>query len=207
MKTLLIALSLLSFSGAFASYEDHETVQELAASGEYHLEASESCVEEQLLLGSDCVKVFDLPGHVAREVENMKINELENESDYDQRITSLLHFKSQKISQDYVSVKSVVDLFSGLNVEVNDLEAIAFESEIVDRRSFERFDELFVDLFYKVDSNTQKFIRNSFMGKMIDIISYEEGVELYPGGGFYVTHYLIVSAQEVMYVKRAWWNS
>ena len=214
MKALiLILLSFVAISGsAWSYYDENEQVRELAHSGRFERLHS-ACESEGL--GSDalvrdgeklCLDILPIPSSVESEVEFMKSNELENESDYDQRIVSIFHFSSPALQQESVEIKDILELYSFVNVKANASE-LNIESEVINNASFSEFDELFVDLFYKVNSNSQSFIKSAFEGELVQIIKFEQGVELYPGGGFYVSHYLVISAKHAMYIKFSWWNS
>ncbi len=203
-------LNIFFCLNAWSYYEDNSEVQRLVLSGRYEI-SYRGCADQ----GSDalifdeerlCLHIIPLPSSIEAEIGHMRLNELENESDYDQRITSLLHFSSFNLKKERVDLEDIVEIFSFLNVDA-DANEISISSEVVDSQSFSEFDELFVDLFSKSNSNSQKFIRDSFKGELVQIIKFEEGVSLYPGGGFYVSHYLVIAANHSMYIKFAWWNS
>lgn len=210
-SAILIILSFVFSAASWSYYEDNAEVQKLVKAGRYELSfrACDQEKEADALVSADkkiCVNHIPLPFAVEAEVGHMRSNELENESDYDQRITSILHFSWGEFERQSIEFDNVVDFFSALNVQAKP-EEISLRSEVVNPYSFSEFDELFIDLFFKVNSNTQDFIRSSFKGELVQIVKYEEGVELYPGGGFYVSHYLIISSKHAMYVKLSWWNS
>ncbi len=214
MKALiLIFLSFLAISdSAWSYYDDNEQVRALVNSGQFEMLRS-ACESEgpgsdALILGDEklCLDILPLPYSVESEVEFMKSNELENESDYDQRIVSMFHFSSPVLQQDSLEIRDIIELYSFVNVQARANE-LNIKSEVINNASFSEFDELFVDLFYKVNSNSQNFVKSAFEGELVQIIKFEEGVELYPGGGFYVSHYLVISAKHAMYIKFSWWNS
>ncbi|MBC96659.1 MAG: hypothetical protein CME63_02850 [Halobacteriovoraceae bacterium] len=214
MKSLILfTLTLLTWKQALAYYEDHPVVRDLVESGRFEVSynscASEERFHKDALVRDNervCLSIFPLPGNVEAEVGHMRSNELENESDYDQRITSLFHFSLDEIQRNEIELADISHILSFLNVEIDATE-LSLQSEIIDEYSFSEFDELFVDLFFKASSGTQDYIRKTFMGELVQIIKFEDGVELYPGGGFFTTHYLIISKKQSMYIKFSWWNS
>lgn len=224
MKSLFLFVLCLVLFGAFSSdtvwadYEDNLKVQKLVEAGQFEISyhaceqdssGATNLKEDDVLFNADkkiCLHNIPLPSAVESEVGHMRANELQNESDYDQRITSMLHFSWKNLESDNIVLDDVINLFSVLNVEV-DPDKVELHSEVINHSSFSEFDDLFVDLFFKVNSNTQEFIRNSFQGELVQVVKFEEGVELYPGGGFYVTHYMVISLHHAMYIKLSWWNS
>lgn len=221
MKSLHITILgfLLCVCGvARAEYEDNPQVQKLVEAGQFEV-ALDACgqdpsqttslSEDDALIRGDkkiCLHNISLPSIVESEVGQMHIDELQNESDYDQRITSMLHFSWKNLESDDIILDDVINLFSVLNVNV-DPDKLELHSEVVNHSSFSEFDDLFVELFFKINSNTQEFIRSSFEGELVQFVKFEQGVELYPGGGFNVTHYLLISSHHTMYIKLSWWNS
>ena len=210
MKPLMLILNLLFCSASWSYYEDNSEVQRLVRAGRYEVDyrGCEDQSADALIVENEklCLNILPLPSMVEAEVGHMRSNELENESDYDQRITSLLHFSVSDLKKQRIDLEDVLGVFSFLNVNAM-ADELSLASEVVDTQSFPEFDELFIDLFYKAGSNSQQFIRDSFRGELVQIIKYEEGVELYPGGGFFVSHYLIIAANHAMYIKFSWWNS
>ncbi len=211
MSAILIILSFIFSASSWSYYEDNLEVQELVRDGRYEV-SYRACDGanniDALILDNKkiCINHIPLPSAVEAEVGHMRANELENESEYDQRITSILHFSWEEFEKSNVEFDDVMNFFSVLNISVNP-EDISLSSEVINDYSFSDFDELFVDLFFKVNSNTQDFIRSAFKGELVQVIKYEDGVELYPGGGFYVSHYLVISSKHAMYIKLSWWNS
>lgn len=212
MKSAIFFILCLVFSASsWSYYEDNSEVQELVKAGRFEISfhSCEGELEADALIRADqkiCLHHIPLPSAVEAEVGHMRVNELENESDYDQRITSLLHFSWKEFSKGEIELDDVLNLLSLLNIEANP-DDISLANEVVDQESFPEFNELFVDLFFKVNSSTQDFINSSFKGELVQVVKFEEGAELYPGGGFYVSHYLVISAQHAMYIKLSWWNS
>lgn len=218
-----VLFGIFSSSTTWADYEDNPEVQKLVEAGKFEIsfhacgqDSSQSSEyseyeykEDDVLFNANkkiCLHNIPLPSAVESEVGHMRANELQNESDYDQRITSILHFSWKNLESDNIVLDDVINLFSVLNVSV-DPDKVELHSEVVNQSSFSEFDDLFIDLFFKVNSSTQEFIRSSFQGELVQVVKFEEGVELYPGGGFYVTHYMIISLHHAMYIKLSWWNS
>jgi len=221
MKSLnLIILSFLlsGVSAIWADYENNQQVQQLVEAGRFEIsyhtcnqDQSDSAVlnEDDVLIREDkkiCLHNIALPSNVESELGQMRVSELQNESDYDQRITSMLHFSWKNLERDSIALDDIINLFSVLNISVGP-EELELHSEVINSSSFSEFDDLFVDLFFKMNSRTQDFIRSSFEGELVQVVKFEDGVELYPGGGFYVTHYLVISHHHAMYIKLSWWNS
>lgn len=213
-ETVLIFLSIINVS-ILAYYEDRADVLELARAGEYAtISSSKECQRDwnghrDLLNGDSkvCVSLFSIPSDVQNEVSLMKESELENESDYDQRVTSLLAFEWKSVSSSRVSLGDIEKLAKSLNIpeaQLKNPEVAPFQAE---RGSFERFNQLFLGLEFKSNSKTFEYLVKNFEGQKVLSISFEKGVELYPGGGFYVTHYFFISQNKVIYVKLSWWNS
>lgn len=216
---LLISFFLFSFLfSSYAYYEDNADVLRLVRAGETEvIRNSQKCPklygpknEKDLLKGQDhalCIDILELPEEVTFEVMQMKEAELENESDYDQRVTSLLSFRWQKLSHQSFSLKSIKELSRALNIPEGHISDLHVEAELVGNKSFSMFDNLFVGLEFFDRSHVQSYLLKEFKGELVQIVSFGDGVSLYPGGGFYVTHYLIIGKEKVSYVKLSWWNS
>jgi len=206
----LFLLNCLVSNSIWSSYEDNADVQRLVKAGHFEMLEAGCSQSDALLLKNKklCLNIESIPSSVSLEVDHMLENELENESDYDQRVTSLFHFSSQNLNFNRVDEKAIEEFFAFGNVDFSpDSFSLSIAEEIVDHNSFREFNDLFVDLFFKSNSKTQSFIRDAFMGEEVKVIKFDEGVELYPGGGFYVSHYLILGHEHGMYVKFSWWNS
>lgn len=217
-KFFVLFFTTISLSAA-AYYNDLPEVIQLANSGDYILiKNSADCPshrwapknEKDLLRGrkgSLCVEALSIPSEVNFEISMMEEAELENESDYDQRVTSLLAFKKSDFKGASASLESLKKFARAMDIPTSHLESIDFTAERASDRTFSRFDELFLGMTFKSNSQTHKFLVESFEGQNVQIITFEDGVELYPGGGFYVTHYLFLSSDKAVYVKLSWWNS
>jgi hypothetical protein len=215
LSTLLISLSL----STLGYYDDLPEVVDLANSGDFVLiENSQNCPKHRWApknqkdqirgdKGSLCVEFLPLPKEVSFEVSMMEEAELENESDYDQRITSVLAFKRSDFLGAQASLESLKEFAIAMNIPHSHLDTLAFNSEVASERTFSRFDELFLGMTFKSNSLTHKFLVESFKGQNVQVVTFGDGVELYPGGGFYVTHYLFISSDKAVYVKLSWWNS
>jgi|GEM_PF-3284824 len=219
-RILAITLLALTINGqAWSYYEDNSQVIELVNSGDYKLLKDDyaSCPprhrpwdERDLLKGNAseaCVKTYELPVDVSEEVQMMKANELENESDYDQRITEFLYFKWNKLEETGLSLESLESISGALNIPKDHLDNLLITSFIGSKESFSRFNYLFLGMEFKVRSATQEYLVELFNGKTVQALEFGSGVELYPGGGFNVTHFLFISEGKAAYVKLSWWNS
>ena len=217
LSTLILTLGLTA--PAYAYYDDLPEVVDLANSGDFVLiENSQNCPEHRWApkkqkdeirgdKGSLCVEFLQLPQEVSFEVSMMEDAELENESDYDQRITSVLAFKRSDFRGAHASLATLKDFADAMNIPQSHLDTLAFNSEVASEKTFSRFDELFLGMTFKSNSQTHKYLLESFKGQNVQVVTFGDGVELYPGGGFYVTHYLFISSDKVVYVKLSWWNS
>jgi hypothetical protein len=217
LKLVAIAVFLLNLS-SFAYYEDLPQVVELANAGDYHLVLDgQACPrrygpknEVHQLRGKEgqlCLESLKVPAEVVFEVAQMEGAELENESDYDQRVTSVLSFRSELFKDQRFSLSGLKAFAKAMDIPVRHLENVAVRGEQVRSGSFSMFNDLFVGLEYIDRSEVQKWLYREFSGQSVQIISFGDGVELYPGGGFYVTHYLIVCDDKAVYLKLSWWNS
>ena len=219
MKALLNIILLTLSTAALGYYDDLPEVVSLANSGDYVLiENSQNCPEHRWAPknqvdeirsqnGTLCVESLGLPNEVAFEISMMEEAELENESDYDQRITSVLAFKISGLKGSRVSLSELKSFAAAMNIPLSHLEDADFNAEVASERTFSRFDELFLGMTFKSNSATHQYLVDSFKGQNIQVVSFGDGVELYPGGGFYVTHYLFISSDKAVYVKLSWWNS
>lgn len=218
MKLLLSTLLVTFALSSAAYYEDHPEVITLADSGSYSLNANSSeCprrywpknenVELKGKEGSLCVEELNLPQDVAFDVMEMKSSELENESDYDQRVTSVLSFRSSLFKGVRFSLEGLTRFAKAMNIPESHLKDLNVESEKVKRSTFSMFDNLFIGLEFVDQNNLQKWLYKELKGELVQIVTFGEGVELYPGGGFYVTHYLVIANDQAIYLKLSWWNS
>lgn len=209
----LLFLLVLSYSSQ-AYYEDVPEVIQLSESGNFSLEVgSQRCggVEPDLLNGEEskiCVSSVELPKSVKEEVTVMKAAELENESDYDQRITSIVALRWSGLEKGF-SEEVLRKLSLALKINSFDIENVSFSDFVGNERSFDTFSDLFHGLEFKHYSQTQDFLIDTFSGKSVQSASFDEEVELYPGGGFNVSHFFFYapSQGQLVYVKLSWWNS
>ncbi len=217
MKLVSIAVFLLNLS-SFAYYEDLPQVVGLANAGDYHLVLNgQACPkrygpknEVHQLRGKEgqlCLESLKVPAEVVFEVSQMEGAELENESDYDQRVTSVLSFRSELFKGQRFSLESLESFAKAMDIPVSHLENVDAYAEQVREGSFSMFDYLFVGLEFIDRSEIQKWLYREFSGELVQVVSFGDGVELYPGGGFYVTHYLIIANDRAVYLKLSWWNS
>ncbi len=218
MFNALIALFAVFSLSSNAYYEDLPEVISLANSGDFTLiENSAKCPgqysprqetdELRGREGSLCVQSLKLPAEVEQEIDLMNQAELENESDYDQRITSVFAFKYHRLVGAHANLSDVEDLASALNIPLSQMKDLTFSAEIANERTFSRFDDLFLGIEFKSNSKVSNFLLRSFAGQKVQVITFGDGLELYAGGGFYVTHYLFISNDKAFYVKLSWWNS
>lgn len=221
----LIFLFTLNLSVS-ALYEEVPEVARLSKSGDYKLfPSSRYCAvqgaqkgEFDLLVGSKetlCIHSITLPKSVREEVALMEASELENESDYDQRVTSLLAFRWSELDKTGLTPKTLKRLALSLNINAEEMKNIQINDFYSDEFSFDVFRELFLGLEYAEGTKTQDFLIRSFLHRNVQSASFHHEVPLYPGGGFNVTHYFFYSSGngdetsqgQVVYVKLSWWNS
>jgi hypothetical protein len=221
----LLLFSLLSLSAA-ALYEDVPEVMRLSRSGDYEIiNSSRYCAvqgavngEMDLLIGKEgtlCIDSIVLPKSVKEEIALMEASELENESDYDQRITSFLAFRWSGLKEEGLTPKTLTTLAKSLNINLEEMQDGQISDFRGDENSFNEFTELFHGLEYVEGSKTQDFLIRSFLRKSVQSVQFHQEVPLYPGGGFNVTHYFFYSPStteegsqgQVVYVKLSWWNS
>lgn len=225
MLKLVALLLITTYSlSAVALFEDVPEVVRLADSGDYNLLKSSSyCAvagavngEADLLVSAHdalCVNSINLPKGVREEVALMESAELENESDYDQRITSFLAFRWSGLDSSGLTPENVKKLALSLNINPEDVSGVQVADFMSDERSFDVFNELFHGLEYVEGSKTQDFLIRSFLRKSVQSATFHQEVPLYPGGGFNVTHYFFYSRGvegsqgQLVYVKLSWWNS
>lgn len=220
MKHILTLALLISSFGAQAYYEDHPEVQALAESGKPALvksakECPKSYGDQSLVdrlgpakdYGTLCVSHQSLPSAVLSEIIEMKENELENESDYDQRVTALWVFKQDSIGTQWMTLKKVQELADMFDIPRSQSKSPAFGSFVADSDSFGQFEGLFVGDAYSNETATLNFLRKELKGKSVLQISMGDGVELYPGGGFQVTHYFFIVDGKLVYVKLSGWDA
>jgi len=93
-------------------------------------------------------------------------------------------------------------------VSDEDLTVTSFHGE---EGNLQQYYGLFLGLEFELESATYNYLLWKLSGKQVVSVSFEEGVDLYPGGGFYVTHTFFItfdgSQAKVEYVKLSWWNS
>lgn len=218
MFKILCAFILSTGFSTNAYYDDQPEVIALANAGDFSIvKNSSECprqygpVNERDELrgerGALCVESLLLPEDVQFEIDLMKQAELENESDYDQRITSVLAFKYHKMKNAQASLEELEKLVNALNIPFAQMKDLSFSSEVASARTFSRFDDLFLGIEFITKAKVRNFLLKSFKGQNLQVVSFGDGVELYPGGGFYVTHYLFISKNQAIYVKLSWWNS
>ena len=213
--TLLAALAFISLS-TNAYYEDNQRVQALADSGKAILEyESSDCEREpfETKLGLEsgysaiCVKEVKLPVPVSYEVILMKEYELENDSDYDSRLTELRVFEGRSFSPNFVDLQTARKLFESFSIKLPTNPNFHFQAEEMNSSSFSEFEGLFIGYDFIEAPMSVQFLRNLLKGETAQRISFTEGVELYPGGGFNVTHHLILVKGKLIYLKNSWWDA
>lgn len=218
MKLYLSLFLIALISSSQAYYEDHVEVIRLSEAGlSTVIKNSTQCPrrfhpkkERDLIKGRDfnlCVAEREVPEEVTFEVMQMKEAELENESDYDQRVTALFSFSWSALSGQSFSFEALKSFSRAMNIPENHLKDIQVKAEVVNESTFSMFNNLFVGLEFFDRSQVLTYLMKEYKGELVQIISFGDGVSLYPGGGFYVTHYLIIAKDKATYVKLSWWNS
>ncbi len=222
LRCTLIML-LLQATQTYAWYEDNETVMMLADSGTPIIDRQSSdCpnrYSDQSLthrLGTEnvgwrpfCVTHEYLPSSVFSEVRVMSDHELENDSDYDQRITRLYVFKQEDLKPgSSLSVKTVKDVAIALGIPSKVVKGISFSSFVGTKDSLGQFEGLYIGTDFVGDkTETLSFLRSQMEDKLVLQVTFGDGVELYPGGGFSVTHYLFIMDGKLIFVKHSWWDA
>lgn len=214
-KTIFLALTVCWSFFATAEYDLNPQVQELVASGKLSItKNSLRCNKKYTDLVSNsnfeeylCANFISLPKNVLSEIYLMQEQELENISDYDQRITALFQFSTNKYSPDFVSNKSLRRLANSFNIEIGKNQEFQYKAEIVSKKSFSQLEGLTINDEYTESSRTLSYLRNSLEGQLAFIATFGKGVDLYPGGGFNATYYLIITSNKVTYVKLSWWDA
>lgn len=220
MKYILTLALIITSFGAQAYYEDHPVVQELAESGVPALtKKAEDCPSSygdqsfvdrlgpSKTYGSLCVKHKRLPGEVLSEIIEMKENELQNESDYDQRVTAFWVFEQTSFKPGWMNSRQVKEIAKVLGIPAKQAKEPSFGSYIADEDSFGQFEGLYIGEEYSSESATLSHLRSLLKGKTVLELSMGDGVELYPGGGFYVTHYIFIVEGKLIYVKLSGWDA
>lgn len=156
-----------------------------------------------------CVTHEYLPSEVFSEVRVMKEYELENDSDYDQRLTRLYVFKQDILKPgSSMSAKTVKQVASALGIPAKVVQGISFSSFIGNEGSLSQFEGLYIGTdFVGDDSESLKFLRSQMKGKLVLQVSFGDGIELYPGGAFYATHYLFIMDGKLIFVKHSGWDA
>ena len=218
MKSLV---TLMALALCLNTYSYERKVYELADSGNPELKKdSDSCPRRYSnqsytdLLGQEdghntlCVKHVKLPLAVLSEIREMKSNELENESDYDQRVTALYVFEQSSFTNGGVDSDSVKELAEKLGIPKSQIQGPTFRSFVANANSFSQFEGLALgEDYFMEQTESLKYLRTLLKGETILSISFGDGIELYPGGGFNVTHYLFLTKNKVVYVKLSWWDA
>ena len=222
MKAFLFLTMALFFScNGQAYYEDHPEVEVLVNTGYAQLhKGSSACprtygdetLTDRLGPKADyntlCVKHQSLPAEVLSEVMLMEEHELENESDYDSRVTKLYVFKQDKFTTKWgISSKEIIQLAKAFNIPVKMAKDARVSSFIGADNSVDQFEGLYVGDAYDSNTKTHRFITKELRGKQVLQISFGDGVELYPGGGFGVTHYFFIMDGKLIYVKHSYWDA
>lgn len=218
---LLLTLALFFSCNGQAYYEDHPEVEALVNTGYAQIyRGSSACPrsygDETLTdrLGAKegyhtlCVKHVQLPANVLSEVMLMEEHELENESDYDSRVTKLYVFKQDKFTTKWgVTAKEILKLAKAFNIPAKMAKDARVSSFVGVESSVDQFAGLYVGDAYDTSNKTHDFITGELRGRQVLQISFGDGVELYPGGGFGVTHYFFIMDGKIVYVKHSYWDA
>lgn len=222
MKYLFITIMFLGLS-SFAYYEDHKVVKALAKAGKpiishNDVECPTRYIDDDSFvdrLGTSydpfCVKHVSLPAKVLKEVLDMEENELENLSDYDQRVTKYYVFKQCKYNpKRYVGERGIKELAKAFNIPQDQVKGLQFSAFIADSNSFSELGGLFVRSAtegYREITRTLRHTRSLLKGQLVLRASFGDGIDLYPGGGFAVTYYIYITKTHLVYVKKSGWDS
>lgn len=223
MKNSIILLALIALSGlgnAKAYYEDVPKVRELAEAGTPEYEYRYEQCPQRYSVNKDlkdaivtyenvfCVDRISLPTDVLAEVLEMKDNELENDSDYDSRITRFFVFKNDDFrALQGMPLKTIKEFAKGLGIPANQLKHDNLSTFTGDHNSFSQLEGLAMGFDYVEESLTLKHLRSLINGKTVTQVSFSDGIELYPGGGLGVTHYLLFIGEKTIYIKHSHWDA
>jgi hypothetical protein len=215
---LITCFMTMSFNNALAySDQDQDKMMELSRSGHPVLKKGETCPSHSPLLfagadnryASHCVKKEIIPSTVSAEISMMKEYELENESDYDQRVTELVILKSDRFNTRFISTKTLKKYFKALDVDHDNLlENITLSVKNYNRENpLRNYDSLFVGEEYKDDTYLSTFLKSQLSNKQVLKIELNDGVELYPGGGLSVSYSIFMIEGYLIYTKHMNWDA
>ncbi|MCB0367822.1 MAG: hypothetical protein H6624_01455 [Bdellovibrionaceae bacterium] len=215
----LVAAVVVSSLSAQAYFEDNRKVRDLASGGVPQLTInSEGCpkgfgdksLTDRLgpveTFGTFCVKLVSLPGDVLSEIITMKDAELENESDYDQRMTKLYIFKQDTYNTN-LDLDAIKKVAKALGIPFHHLRGIRHKAFIANESSFSQFDGLMVGTEWVDNPKSVQHLIDTLKGKLVMGVSFGDEVELYPGGGFGVTYYLYFTKGMLVYAKLSGWDA
>jgi hypothetical protein len=155
----------------------------------------------------ECVAEVDLPGDVAAELARMADAQLENESDYDQRVTKLHVFENDSFSAHSVSLGDIERLLPALQIPEDQYTGVRFTSFEKGEEGFGYFEGLYVGEEYVNETALLKYLRTLTADQKVLVVSFGTGVELYPGGGISGTYYLFVTDDHLIYLKQVGWDA
>jgi hypothetical protein len=223
MKLLLMSLLLSHFS--IFSQVEVPTIDKLATSGmPVMIKNSSKCTDHNYPINLysknnfnilKCIQNIRLPKKVFTEINIMESNQLENISDYDQRVTKLLVFRQKDLSpKSGYTVDNIKNLAEKFNIDRVILEdsykgtPLSIRSYIGEKNSFSYFrgslmlNENTVERPYFVNH-----LGSILKGQLILEIKFGEFLHLYPGGGFGVIHNFFITDKYLIYLKQAGWDA
>ena len=226
MKKILIIFGLAS---VVASAQQPElTVDDLVSQGQMQLQLnSKKCKNAKYphQLGqfpsqfqSPCVLPVQLPLAVEVEIGTMRANELENESDYDQRVTRLEIFEHKHYnpawSMDLEGIKTLAKNFNIKRVNTEDgykNPGLSVSALLVTPKSFQHHGgDLMLGDGYDFDQTEALFpnyLGNLLNGQLAIHFQFGEFLGLYPGGGFGVVHHFYITQTHLVYLKHSGWDA
>ncbi len=153
-----------------------------------------------------CVKQLKLPTGLAEDIERMEKAQLENLSDYDERVTKLFVFRQDSIDPSFVRNSDLEKIANSLNLS-KDITA-RFVFGFAKDPGFSQYNGLFVGDEYVEKTLVAKYLAEIFgSSKEVLTVSFSRGFGLYPGGGISFDFTFYIAEGLLVYVKKVSWDA
>ena len=222
-KIIIFCISLSLSQWAFADDKAKE-IQAIVDSGQPKLELnSKTCDDDKdgadlleftrpFYYSGVCGDVAKLPKKVLRELWDMEDEQLENESDYDSRITKVYVFEHDGVylsHQSIITLKKIEDLREAFNIPKTDNVRLGVMEPVKGSTfSMLNYGLTLGNHWYELeDTYVGQYLKTQIDGEIGMHIEYVEELPLYPGGGLNATYHIFLMDKKLVYVKSVWWNS
>ena len=108
----------------------------------------------------------------------MKTNELENWSDYDQRVTAFYHFEQEDLSPSNVSMDAVKEVATSLGIQTQFQKNFSLSAQVINSKSFREFEYLMIDEEGDTRGTPRslRHLRNILKGKLAQVVTFGDEV-------------------------------